>query len=86
MASNSIHGFGGPFRNPGNLVGFEHNFSPLKCGQTERTIQTLEDIMRSCVIDFGGNWDKHLSLVEFSYNNTYQANIMMAPFEALYGR
>nr|GFB18929.1 reverse transcriptase domain-containing protein [Tanacetum cinerariifolium] len=55
-------------------------------GQSERTIQTLEDMLRACVIDFGSIWDKHLPLVEFSYNNSYHASIKAAPFEALYGR
>nr|GFA74072.1 putative reverse transcriptase domain-containing protein [Tanacetum cinerariifolium] len=55
-------------------------------GQSERTIQTLEDMLRSCVIDFGKGWKKHLPLVEFSYNNSYHASIKAAPFEALYGR
>ncbi|GJU99801.1 reverse transcriptase domain-containing protein [Tanacetum coccineum] len=55
-------------------------------GQSERTIQTLEDMLRACVIDFGKGWDKHLPLVEFSYNNNYHASIKAAPFEALYGR
>nr|GEZ78337.1 retrotransposon protein, putative, Ty3-gypsy subclass [Tanacetum cinerariifolium] len=55
-------------------------------GQSERTIQTLEDMLRACLIDFGSSWDKHLPLVEFSYNNSYHASIKAAPFEALYGR
>nr|GEW88943.1 putative reverse transcriptase domain-containing protein [Tanacetum cinerariifolium] len=55
-------------------------------GQSERTIQTLEDMLRACVIDFGGNWDVHLPLAEFSYNNSYHLSIQCAPFEALYGR
>nr|GEW20539.1 reverse transcriptase domain-containing protein [Tanacetum cinerariifolium] len=54
-------------------------------GQSKRTIQTLEDMLRSCVIDFGSSWDRHLPLVEFSYNNSYHASIKAAPFEALYG-
>ncbi|GKB26724.1 putative reverse transcriptase domain-containing protein [Tanacetum coccineum] len=54
--------------------------------QNERTIQTLEDMLRACVIDFGKGWVNHLSLVEFSYNNSYHAIIKAAPFEALYGR
>ncbi|KAI3815559.1 hypothetical protein L1987_15230 [Smallanthus sonchifolius] len=61
-------------------------YHPQTDGQTERTIQTLEDMLRACVIDFGGNWDSHLSLIEFSYNNSYHTSINMAPFEALYGR
>nr|GEX01096.1 putative reverse transcriptase domain-containing protein [Tanacetum cinerariifolium] len=55
-------------------------------GQNERTIQTFEDMLRACVIDFGKGWVNHLSLVEFSYNNNYHASIKAAPFEALYGR
>ncbi|GJZ19441.1 putative reverse transcriptase domain-containing protein [Tanacetum coccineum] len=55
-------------------------------GQSERTIQTLEDMLRACVMDFGGRWDTHLPLVEFSYNNSYHKSIKCAPFEALYGR
>ncbi|GKB28328.1 putative reverse transcriptase domain, ribonuclease H-like domain, aspartic peptidase domain protein [Tanacetum coccineum] len=55
-------------------------------GQSERTIQTLEDMLRAYVIDFGNGWIKHLPLVEFSYNNSYHASIKTAPFEALYGR
>nr|XP_016452925.1 PREDICTED: uncharacterized protein LOC107777429 [Nicotiana tabacum] len=55
-------------------------------GQAERTIQALRDMLRACVIDFGGNWDDHLPLIEFSYNNNYQTSIGMAPYEALYGR
>ncbi|GKA90192.1 putative reverse transcriptase domain-containing protein [Tanacetum coccineum] len=55
-------------------------------GQSERTIQTLEDMLRACVIDFGKGWDRHLPLVEFSYNNSYHTIIKVAPFEVLYGR
>nr|GEW19303.1 putative reverse transcriptase domain-containing protein [Tanacetum cinerariifolium] len=55
-------------------------------GQSERTIQTLEDMLRACEIDFGKGWVNHLPLVEFSYNNSYHASIKEAPFEALYGR
>nr|GEY53089.1 putative reverse transcriptase domain-containing protein [Tanacetum cinerariifolium] len=54
-------------------------------GQSESTIQTLEDMLRACVLDFGKGWDKHLSLVEFSYNNTYHTSIKAAPFKVLYG-
>ncbi|GJU32359.1 putative reverse transcriptase domain-containing protein [Tanacetum coccineum] len=61
-------------------------YHPEMDGQGERTIQTLEDMLRTCVIDFGGSWDRHLPLVEFSYNNSYHASIKAAPFEALYGR
>ncbi|GJZ72141.1 putative reverse transcriptase domain-containing protein [Tanacetum coccineum] len=54
--------------------------------KSERTIQTLEDMLRACVIDFGKGWVKHLPLAEFSYNNSYHASIKAAPYEALYGR
>ncbi|GJW90925.1 putative reverse transcriptase domain-containing protein [Tanacetum coccineum] len=55
-------------------------------GQSKRTIQTLEDMLRACVIDFGKGWVKHLPLAEFSYNNSYHASIKAAPYEALYGQ
>ncbi|GJX83706.1 putative reverse transcriptase domain-containing protein [Tanacetum coccineum] len=61
-------------------------YHPLTDGQSERTIQTLEDMLRACLIDFGNGWDKHLPLVEFSYNNSYHTSIKAAAFEALYGR
>ncbi|GKE93794.1 putative reverse transcriptase domain-containing protein [Tanacetum coccineum] len=61
-------------------------YHPETDGQSERTIQTLEDMLRACVIDFGKGWVKHLPLTEFSYNNSYHASIKAAPYEALYGR
>ncbi|GJS28295.1 reverse transcriptase domain-containing protein [Tanacetum coccineum] len=61
-------------------------YHPETDGQSERTIQTLEDMLRACVIDFRKGWERHLPLVEFSYNNSYHASIKAAPFEALYGR
>ncbi|GJZ58354.1 putative reverse transcriptase domain-containing protein [Tanacetum coccineum] len=61
-------------------------YHPQTDGQSERTIQTLEDMLRACVIDFGNGWVKHLPLVEISYNNSYHASIKAAPFKALYGR
>ena len=61
-------------------------FHPQMDGQLERTIQTLEDMLRACVLDFKGSWEEHFPLVEFSYNNSYQASIQMAPYEALHGR
>nr|GEY44416.1 reverse transcriptase [Tanacetum cinerariifolium] len=60
-------------------------YHPKTDGQSERTIQTLEDMLRACVIDFGNGWERHLPLVEFSYNNSYHASIKAAPFEALCG-
>nr|GEU36868.1 hypothetical protein [Tanacetum cinerariifolium] len=61
-------------------------YCPQRNGQSERTIQTLKDILRACVIDFGCSWDRHFPLVEFSYNNSYHASIKAAPYEASYGR
>ncbi|GJX89835.1 putative reverse transcriptase domain-containing protein [Tanacetum coccineum] len=61
-------------------------YHPETDGQSERTIQTLEDMLRACVLDFGMNYDRNLPLVEFSYNNSYHTSIKVAPFEALYGR
>ncbi|GJU65646.1 putative reverse transcriptase domain-containing protein [Tanacetum coccineum] len=59
------------------------SYHPYTDGQSKRTIQTLEDMLRACVIDFGKGWDRHLPLVEFSYNNSYHTSIKAAPFEAL---
>ena len=70
----------------GTRLDFSTAFYPQTDGQSERTIQTLEDMLRMCVIDFGGQWDLHLPLIEFSYNNSYHTSIEMAPYEALYGR
>ena len=61
-------------------------FHPQTDGQSERTIQVLEDMLRACVLDHKGSWEVHLPLVEFAYNNSYQASIQMAPYEAFYGR
>ncbi|GJW40471.1 putative reverse transcriptase domain-containing protein [Tanacetum coccineum] len=61
-------------------------YHPQTVGQSERTIQKLEDMLRACVIDFRKGWDGHLPLVEFSYNNSYHTSIKAAPFEALYSR
>ena len=65
---------------------FSTAYHPQTDGQSERTIQTLEDMLRACVLDFGGSWASYLPLIEFAYNNSYQASIRMAPYEALYGR
>ena len=62
------------------------SFHPETDGLSERTIQTVEDMLRACAIDFGGSWDNHLPLVEFSYNNSYHSTIDMAPYEMLYRR
>ncbi|GJR08321.1 putative reverse transcriptase domain-containing protein [Tanacetum coccineum] len=61
-------------------------YHPHTDGQSERTIQTLEDMLRTCVLNFKGSWDVHLSLVEFSYNNSYHSSVRCASFKALYGR
>ncbi|KAA3466614.1 Gag protease polyprotein [Gossypium australe] len=55
-------------------------------GQSERVIQILEDMLRCCVLEVEGNWEKYLPLVEFTYKNSYQSSIKMASYEALYGR
>ena len=70
----------------GSDLAFSTAFHPQTDGQSERTIQTLEDMLRTCVMGFKGSWDNYLSLVEFAYNNSYHASIGMPPFEALYGR
>jgi hypothetical protein len=62
------------------------SYHPQTVGQTERVNQILEDMLRACVLHYGKDWDKCLSLAEFSYNNSYQSSLKMAPFEALYGR
>ncbi|CAH1425485.1 unnamed protein product [Lactuca virosa] len=68
------------------LLHFSTSFHPQTDGQSERKIQTLEDMLHTCVLDFGGSWDTYLPLVEFSYNNSYHASIDRPPFEMLYGR
>jgi hypothetical protein len=59
---------------------------PQTDGQTERVNQILEDMLRACALQYGRSWDKSLSYAEFSYNNSYQESLKMAPFEMLYGR
>ncbi|KAI3691688.1 hypothetical protein L6452_31490 [Arctium lappa] len=80
------HFWNGLQKELGTRVKLSTTYHPQTDGQSERTIQTLEDMLRSCVIYFGGSWDTHLPLVEFAYNNSYHSSIGMAPFEALYGR
>ncbi|XP_027922949.1 uncharacterized protein K02A2.6-like [Vigna unguiculata] len=70
----------------GSSLRMSSAYHPQTDGQTERTIQSLEDLLRTCVLDHLGGWDEVLPLVEFIYNNNYQASIRMAPYEALYGR
>nr|GEW07835.1 retrotransposon protein, putative, Ty3-gypsy subclass [Tanacetum cinerariifolium] len=62
------------------------SYDPETDSQSERTIETLEDMLRACVMVFEKGWDKHLPIIEFSYNNSYHTSIKAAPFEALYGR
>jgi hypothetical protein len=66
-------------------LNFSSAYHPQTNGQTERTNQVLEDMLRACALKHGGSWDKSLPFAEFSYNNSYQASLKMAPFEALYG-
>ena len=70
----------------GTQLSMSTAFHPQTDGQSERTIQILEDMLRACVLDLKGSWEEHLPLIEFAYNNSYQASIQMAPYEALYGR
>ncbi|GJV58029.1 putative reverse transcriptase domain-containing protein [Tanacetum coccineum] len=70
----------------GTQLDMSTTYHPETDGQSERTIQTLEDMLRACVIDFGKGWERHLPLMEFSYTNSYHASIKATPFEALYGR
>nr|GFB00850.1 putative reverse transcriptase domain-containing protein [Tanacetum cinerariifolium]GFB89320.1 putative reverse transcriptase domain-containing protein [Tanacetum cinerariifolium] len=70
----------------GTNMDMSTTYHPQTDGQSERTIQNLEDMLRPCVIDFGKGCINHLPLVKFSYNNSYHASIKAAPFEALYGR
>ncbi|KAG8499137.1 hypothetical protein CXB51_005567 [Gossypium anomalum] len=70
----------------GTKLSFSTAFHPQTYGQSERVIQVLEDMLRCCVLEFQGSWEKNLPLVEFSYNNSYQSSLNMAPYEALYGR
>ncbi|KAH9686284.1 hypothetical protein KPL70_014310 [Citrus sinensis] len=70
----------------GTRLKFSTSFHPQTDDQSERMIQTLEDMLRGSAIDFQESWSKYIPLVEFAYNNSYQATIGMAPYKALYGR
>jgi hypothetical protein len=70
----------------GSKLDFSTAYHPQTDGQTERVNQILEDMLRSCALEFQGAWDDYLPLAEFAYNNSYQSSIKMAPYEALYGR
>jgi transposase InsO family protein len=67
-------------------LSFSTVFHPQTDGQSERTIQTLEDMLCACALTMSGGWELHLSLSEFAYNSSYHALIDMSPFEALYGQ
>nr|GEZ69281.1 putative reverse transcriptase domain-containing protein [Tanacetum cinerariifolium] len=75
-----------PKSSQGTRLDVSTAYHPETDGQSERTIQTLEDMLRACAINFGKGWVNHLPLVEFSYDNSYHTTIKVAPFEALYGR
>jgi transposase InsO family protein len=67
-------------------LNFSSAYHPQTDGQTERTYQVLEDMLRACALQHGSSWDKSLPYAEFSYNNSYQASLKMPPFKTLYGR
>ena len=70
----------------GTKVSLSTAFHLQSDGQAKRIIQTLKDMLRACMIDYGGNWVEHLPLVEFAYNNSYYSSNRMAPFKELYCR
>ena len=70
----------------GTRLEFSTAFHPQTNGQTERVNQILEDMPRACALDYGSSWDDNVPYAKFSYNNSYQASIKMAPFEFIYGR
>ena len=70
----------------GTRLEFSTTFHPQTNGQTEGVNQILEDMLRACALDYGSSWDDNLPYAEFSYNNSYQTSLKMAPFEALYRR
>src|SRR4051812_33624216 len=79
--------FWGIFQNAmGTHLSFSTTFHPQSSGQVERVNQILEDMLRACVISFGKKWENYLPFAEFSYNNSFQSRLNMAPFELLYGR
>ena len=70
----------------GTKLRLSSSYHPQTDGQTERTIQSLEELLRACVLEQRGSWDNFLPLIEFTYNNSFHSSIGMAPYEALYGR
>ena len=69
----------------GTRLNFSTAFHPRTDGQLKRLIQVLEGMLRGCVMEFPGSWDRYIPLMEFAYNNSYQASIGMAPYKTLYG-
>ncbi|GJR26265.1 putative reverse transcriptase domain-containing protein [Tanacetum coccineum] len=84
--SKSSQGFDTIWKALGTDISMSTAYHPETDSQSERTIQTPEDMLRACVIDLGKGWVKHLPLAEFSYNNSYHASIKAAPYEVLYGQ
>ena len=80
------HFWGGVQKALGTRLDFSTACHPQIDGQSERTIHTLEDMLRACALNLKGSWASHLPLVEFAYNNSYHSSIKAAPYEALYGR
>ena len=70
----------------GTKLNFSTTYHPQTDEQSERIIQILEDMLMSCIVDFGENWSQYLTLVKFAYNNSFHSSIQMAPYETLYGR
>ena len=70
----------------GNTSELSTTFHPLTDIHAKRTIQTLEDMLRGCILDFKGSWDYQLPLIKFTYNNSYHSSIKMEPYESLYGQ
>ena len=69
----------------GTKLKFSTTFHPQTDGQSERLIQVLENMLRGCVMEFSGSWDRYIPLMEYAYNNSFQSSIGMAPYKALYG-
>ncbi|GKC52362.1 putative reverse transcriptase domain-containing protein [Tanacetum coccineum] len=86
IAIDLSQNYQGPVEALGTRLDISMAYHPQTNGQSERTIQALEDMLRAYVVDFKGSWDVHLPLVEFSYNNNYHSSVRCAPFKALYGR
>jgi hypothetical protein len=75
-----------PTEDPNSRQNFSSPYHPETDGQTKMTNRVLEDMLRVCELKYGKSWDKRLPYTKFLYNNSYQASIKMAPFEAVYGR